>query len=346
MTGALPELSDSLSVDAAEVTRFLALRDPGFFDHEYRRNRPELSVFIHARHHGRLVGTQGLVPYPLMIGGRPFMSGRTERAMVDPMWRTGGLFAQLMRSCAAQATDKGHDLLWGNTGARAPFQRNGFLFFTDYYEHALLCLAPRRIVADLRAPQPRQMRAAKLAIAVPSLSLRVAARGGRGRRFTFVSSARGDRDVDQLYRSMQGKVPLVVMRHEPAFLDWLLHAPGRRVERVYVYDGATLAAYAYVDLAGGTTATLVDFAARDAGSMRALIQRIARDLGQRGVAFLYVSYNVTNPLLAQQRRWLVLNGFVPFHRGGAFVVRALRFQDYNYLNDLSRWYITRLWNEL
>lgn len=343
MTSA-PELMDSLEADPTEVTRFLALRDPRFFDHEYRTFRPDLSVFIQARLDGRLIGTQGLVPYPLYAGGKPLLSGRTERAMVDQKWRTGGLFAQLIRLCASRGADKGYDLLWGMTGLKVPFQHNGFLYFDNFYEHAMLCIAPARVAGDLRRQQPRRMRAVKIASAIPSLGLRAAASLGKRAELDVVPRPRRDDDVDELYRCMRGRTPLVVMRHLPPFLDWMHGA--RALERFYAYDGQALAAYAYVDLSGGTTATMLDFAACDARSMRTLIRTIVHALAERGVAFLHVCYNVTNPLLARQRTWLVREGFVPFHRGGGFVVRPVRFQDYNYLADLSRWYITRLWNAL
>ncbi len=340
----MPLLTDSLEADPAELARFLALRDPRFFDHEYRTFRPDLSVFVQARLDGRLVGTQGLVPYPLYVGGKPLLSGRTERAMVDPKWRTGGLFAQLMQLCTSRGADKGYDLLWGMTGLKVPFQYNGFLFFENFYEHAFMCVAPASVAGDLRREQVSRRRAAKLAAALPSLGLRATTIIGRRAELDLTSTPRRDDDVDELYRRLCGRAPIVVMRHLPSFLDWL-HA-ARPLERFYAYDGEDLAAYAYVDLSGGSTATLLDFAARDAASMRTLVRAIVRALSPRGVAFLHVSYNVTNPLLARQRTWLVLAGFVPFHRGGGFVVRPVRFHDNNYLADLSRWYITRLWNVL
>src|SRR5690242_5387967 len=105
-TPARPELTDTVAVDPAEVAAFLRVKDPRFFEYEYRRFRPDLAVFIQARLDGRLLGTQGLVPFPLSMGGRPVMSGRTEWAVVDPKWRTGGLFAQLMRLCSSRGAEK------------------------------------------------------------------------------------------------------------------------------------------------------------------------------------------------------------------------------------------------
>lgn len=343
MTTGAPELADSIIVDSVELAKFLQLDDPGFFDYEYRRFLPDRAVFVQARLDGQLLGTQGLMPCPLMVGGRRVMTGRAELAMVAPRWRTGRLFGQLVNLAASRGAEKGHELIWGTTGQKVPFQRNGFLYFDDFYQHALLCIAPGRIREDLRRPQDDRMRAAKLASAAPSLGLRAVSMMGACAELEIVSRSRADADVDQLYQHLRGKLPLVVLPHDPAFLDWLLEGGGRTIERFYAYDGRTLAAYAYVDQSEGTTAMMVDFAARDAPSMRALIRAIVSRLAPRGIAFLHTGYNVRNPLLARQQRWLVASGFVPFYRGGGFVIRPLRFADFNYLGDLSRWYITGLW---
>jgi GNAT superfamily N-acetyltransferase len=338
------ELTDSLDVDSHEVTRFLDLRDPGFFDYEYRRYRPEQSVFIQARREGQLVGTQALVPYPLRIAGEPTASGRSERTMVDRSLRGGGLFPQLMEACAAHGSDKGLQLIWGTTTAKTVFCRNGFSFFEEFYEHALFCVHPTAVARDLRVPQPRNVRVAKLAAVAPSLALRAAGRlRGRGDLAIEPRPRRSD-DIDQLMDELQGDSPMVVLHHEPRFLDWLLDESGRDVARYHAYAGERLMGYAYVDRSSATTATLLDFGARDAASLHALVRSAAHDLGN--AAFLHVRYNVRNPLLARQRPWLIAAGFVPVYRGGGFVVRPLAFRDPGFLDDVRRWYITEMWFQL
>jgi GNAT superfamily N-acetyltransferase len=338
-------LDDSLEVDPDEVAAFLGLGDPRFFEFEYRRYRPDLSVFIQARVDGRLVGTQALVPYPLRISGKPVMTGRSERTMVDSSLRGTGAFRQLMRRCAARGEEKGLSLIWGTTTAKVPFQRAGFLYFDRFYEHALLCTAPSRVPADVRAPQPPKLRAAKLACAVPSLAMRAVSVVCQP-RLEVASTLRHAGDVDALYDDLRGETPLVTMHHEASFLDWLLEQSGHAVRRYYAYDGATLVAYAYVALGHDSTATFLDFAARNAAGMISLVRAIVGDVARDGVVFLHARYNARNPLLARQRRWLILAGFMPFFRGGGFVVRPLCFDDFNYLSDLSRWYITELWFQL
>jgi len=339
-------LTDSTTADPAEIARFLALSDPAFYDYEYRRFRPSQSVFVQAQKDGRLVGTQALVPYPLLVDGEPLMSGRSERTMVDTTLRGGGVFSKLMEMCARCGGEKGLQLIWGTTTAKVPFQRNGFLFFSGFYEHAFLCVTPTRIYMDLAHEKTRNVRIAKLAATLPSLVLRAAARGMPARELQVVSRPYRDSDVDELYTSLRRDAPLVVMQHEPRFLAWVLDEGGRQIERFHAYDGTVLAAYAYVDVTARSSATLLDFAARDPASLRAVIRAAEHHLLSIGTAYLHARYNVMNPLLAQQRRWLISSGFVPVHRGGGFVIRPLAFQDFNYLSDLTRWYITELWFQL
>ena len=68
-----PLLAHTLEADPHEVARFLMLDDPRFFEHEYRTYRPDVSVFVEARLDGRLIGTQGVVPYPLFVGGKQLL---------------------------------------------------------------------------------------------------------------------------------------------------------------------------------------------------------------------------------------------------------------------------------
>jgi hypothetical protein len=136
------------------------------------------------------------------------------------------------------------------------------------------------------------------------------------------------------------------MHHEERLLHWLFDESGRTIKRYYAYRGADLVAYAYVDVSNGTTCDMIDFGAQDIGSLRRLVHRVVRDLSAGGAAFLQVTYNSTNPILRRLRTGLMLAGFVPFYRKGGFVTKPLGYNDLNYLNDLSRWYITGMWFQL
>ena len=132
------ELTDSVAVDATEVTNFLGLSDPAFLAYEYQQYLPDCAVFVQARSDGRLIGTLALMPYPLVIGGRVMMTGHAERGRVDPAYRGGGLFPALTEKCAQAAAAKGLQFIWGSTTGKMAFQRVGFLFFEGFYEHAML----------------------------------------------------------------------------------------------------------------------------------------------------------------------------------------------------------------
>ena len=339
-------LTASLDLDAAELARFLGLPDPGFFDYEYRRMWPDKAVFVTARADGCLVGTQALMAYPLKVGGKLMMTGRSERTLTAQSQRGGGLFPRLMETCAARGAEHGLEFIWGTTTAKVPFQRNGYLFIDRFLEHALWCIRPEGVPGNLAAPQDARFRTAKAAAALPSLALGATAWLARATDVEVRSRPLAEGDVDELYEALRQDAPLIVMHQDDRFVRWMLDDGHREVARHYAYRGGKLVAYAYADVTRADTASLLDFAALDAPSLHGLLRAVRRDLLARGTVFVHTSYNHKNPLLARMRRWLVRAGFVPVFRGGGLVVRPLRFHDFNYLADISRWYVTGMWSML
>jgi hypothetical protein len=339
-----PELLDSTEVDPAEAAAFLTLPHPEFLDYEYRRYDPAKSVFIQARSDGRLVGSQALIPYPLVIDGMITLTGRSERSKVDASQRGGKLFPRLMDYCAAQGAAKGLQLIWGTTTLRKALERAGFWYYDDYYDHALLCVSATHAVRDLTLPQPRKLTLAKLATMLPSLAARTLAWLPTS-RLQVESEVRGTDDVFQLFERVRRKQPLVVMHHDARLLDWLF-SPPRKVLPYFGYAGNRLVAYGYVDITDPADCRLIDYGAEDGRSFRSLLRHMARDLKKHNVGFLHVMFNRRNPLLRSLASVLYRSGFVRFFRGGGFVIRPLTFHDPETLNDISKWYITGMWVQL
>jgi hypothetical protein len=339
-----PQLVDSVDVDPAETAAFLTLPHPEFLDYEYRRYDPAKSVFIQARSDGRLVGSQALIPHPLVIDGAITMTGRSERSKVDPSQRGGKLFPRLMEFCATQGAAKGLQLIWGTTILRKALERTGYWYYDDYYDHALLCVSAAHAIRDLRKPQRRELRLAKVATMLPSLAARSTLLWPLPRLQVEPNVRRSD-DVFQLFERVRGDQSLVVMHHEPRLLDWLF-SPPRNVLRYYGYAGDRLAAYAYVDITEPTDCKLVDYGADDGESFRSLLRHVTRDLSKRDVGFLHVMFNVRNPQLRKLSAVLYRSGFVRFFRGGGFVIRPLTFPEPERLRDIANWYITGMWVQL
>lgn len=339
------QFTDSVNQDPLEIANFLKLHDPAFFASEYQIYEPTKAVFIAARLEGRLVGTQALIPYPLTVNGRLVTSGRSERTMADPKLRGGGLFQKLMEECARRGFEKELEFIWGTTTAKVAFQRNGFLYFDKFLEHSITCINPFSIFANLREPQSGRLRVAKLVTALPSLFLRVARIFGGMRGLQIEDTPRDAEDVAKLLEELRGTAPMVFMHHEHGFLKWQLDGTNRNILRFYGYRANDLRAYAYFDVSPGATTELIDFGGL-APDLRVLLRYSLQTLAGRGVVFVHATYNARNPLLKRARDALILNGFIPFYRGGGFVVRPLRSKDMTYLSDLSRWYITQLWIQI
>jgi hypothetical protein len=339
-----PQLTDSTSADPREIAAFLALPHPEFFEYEYKQYEPEHAVFIQARADGKLVGSQALIPCPLVIDGRVTLVGRSERTKVDASQRGGKLFPRLMEMCAEQGAAKGLELIWGTTVLKKALERVGFWYYDQYNDHAMLCANPVAAVRNLATPQPRNLRLAKLATLLPSLA---------ARRLSAVSAAsldvqttlRNRNDVFDLYERLRGDGSLIVMHHDEQMLEWLLGEP-RTVLRYYGYAEGRLMAYAYIDITDPNDCRMSDFGAENGKALRSLLRHVTREVSKRGVPFVRVMYNGRNPQLRRLRPALTQAGFIPFFRGGGFVIRPLTFADPAHLNDISKWYITGMWVQL
>lgn len=341
------EFRESNQENSEEICQFLNLPESGFYRYEFDSFHPKQSVFITARHNGKLVGTQGLIPYPLVIDGQVVMTGRSERTMTDTNYRGGKLFPDLMKLCVNQGFSKGLNLIWGTTTAKSAFNKVGFNFMDNFIEHALLCVKGSAVLSDIRRTERRSLKIAKAITWLPSIMIHsifrlFTNRAFKGTNFEVLTEPRSYDDINNLYEKLHDNGHLIHLHHSESFCKWLLGEGNRRIMKYFVYSARDLISYAYVDVTDPSTAVLVDFAALNFCAFHHLISQITLDMTKRNIAFIYTYYNATNRLLRISRLHLFLAGFIPFFRGGGFVIRKLT-AGHEFLDDIRSWYITGSW---
>lgn len=88
---------------------------------------PERATFAYAlSDDGRVIATQGMVPYPLVVDGRVIQTSKSESTLMLPEGRGGGLMADLYEFAFADAVDRGSTVIWGFTDSERAFSRFGF----------------------------------------------------------------------------------------------------------------------------------------------------------------------------------------------------------------------------
>jgi peptidoglycan/xylan/chitin deacetylase (PgdA/CDA1 family) len=129
-----PGLASARPDDAPEMVAFHnrmfgAHRTPDFWHWKYRDHVPGKSVYVVARSHGNVVGTQGMIPIRLRVDGGVELTGKSENSLVDTGFRGRGLWNRMYREALAQCRDRGMTAVWGFTPvetARRGLARLGF----------------------------------------------------------------------------------------------------------------------------------------------------------------------------------------------------------------------------
>ena len=80
------------------------------------RNGP-MVPFVLAEDGGRVVGTQAMIPIPMIDGGGVFWTAKSEETLVDPAYRRCGLFFRMYQRLLCDAKEQGIVSVWGFTWA-------------------------------------------------------------------------------------------------------------------------------------------------------------------------------------------------------------------------------------
>ncbi len=236
-----------------EITNFLGLKDPAFWNYEYDSYLPERAVFVTAFADNRIVGTQALMPYRLNINGKPVLTGRSERTLLDQNARGSGSFKALMDSAIRSGQSHGMELVWGFTFAKKAFERVGFSFFTGFLEHAITVVDYKEAARKILLERDRKKLAIQIAAVVASpvlrlIGLTVRALCRREPPVSVLETQQATGDVVELYSRMRGDDDLITISQDEHFIAWAYERGNRTYRRHYGYRGEELLAYFVIDV--------------------------------------------------------------------------------------------------
>lgn len=334
--------------ESEALARFLSLKDPAVFEYEYATYMQEKYVYVTARDaNNNIVGSQALMPYVLNIDGKDALTGRSERTLVSAAMRGQGLFAGLYDECIRYGREKGMQFVWGTTAAIKAFQKVGFIFHHDYWEHAICCIKPGALIPS-GTNVSRKFKLAQLLTAPLSIATRAAVPfRKKPSSIEIFDDLKDPADLRIIYDELREQGPLIYLVQNPQFLRWAYELDHRRTYlRLYAYHDDKLHAYVHLDLSHPSIARLVDFAEAEQGVLGYLLEEVRRRLKQSKHNVMHASYNFKNPQLRKAAKSLYANGFIPINREGHKCIRPIEFIDMNILGDIRPWYITEIWNTL
>jgi len=344
---------DNVHMDIDSIVEFHGQHNSDYLVYEYQNNKKESAVFITAVDNiNKIIGTQALIPYPLNIDGKILLTGRSERSLVAKSYRGAGLFQDLMEYCAQCGQEKGLNFIWGTTVLKKAFKRAEFLYKDKFFEHAILILNNPKIISDILSEKDRRLKYVKSVLLPASFLIHniffyINKLMLWGKDLIVKQEPYSYEDIHVLYKEIRGQEHLVTISQDEIFIDWLLNKGNRKILKYYAYEDKNLLAYLYVDISDKPTAYIIDYAAKDLSALNFLITHTINIIKKdRDFYYLYVCYNFKNKFLKKMRSTFLIQGFVPFYRGGGMVFRPLTYNDMNILNTIEYWYITKMWTML
>jgi hypothetical protein len=289
-----------------------------------------------------------MIPIRLRVAGGVELTGKSENSLLDPALRGTGLWSKVYEHAVELCRRKGMKAVWGFTRARKVLTRSGFAV----HDVLVQSVGVLHVVAGLDVVwrSTRTLRS-KLAI---SLALPCAQAYGVICRFVrrtpprglaFEPELRDETDITRMYDRVRKVHPeMIHIEYDSDYLGWRLDRhPLFRFHTYFVYRRDELAAYAIVNDRNRSNPAIVDFGFDDRSAGRALFERVARDLSDRGAGIVTFFANRTNPLGRELLSIAAERGFYSRAAANAFVVRDLSSD--KELERSERWHFSALWFE-
>nr|MDO8100888.1 GNAT family N-acetyltransferase [Candidatus Njordarchaeota archaeon] len=321
---------------------------------EYGGMNTNAFVFSIMRDKGRVVGTQGMIPIPIIIKGKRLLSGKSESSLLDSKYRGRTFFKDLYEFAVSRCKEKGMCCIWGFTSAaRVWREKLRFYVDEDCMCECTLVLNPRPILSELL--RSRDTIAKKLAyslettyVYLSSLIFRTKSlRKMVGNKFSIKRSLKSANDIRSLFERLRLQHPhLIHIDQDKKYLRWRLFSnPNVKYRTFFVYEGSLLRAYCHLAI-DCKKAYLTDFTCEDDAAGVLLIRSLLRELRDGRFAYLSFLGNSRNSIMDSTFGLLKSFGFVKrrfFYL--PFVLRNLSQKNEKSLYDIGNWYLNALWTE-
>jgi len=332
-------------------------RTPSDWIWEYKCCFPSLSVFTVVRDRGRIVGTQGMLPIYLSIGGKKHLTGKSENTLLEKSYRGRGLFRDLYSHAITACKERGMCCVWGFTSAPAATSalRNklGFSIYDKVIQTYGLLLAPTLPPEIKRLKRSGLVYATLQAVALVSYlycfvcrRLLSPKRDMTHDKFVIEEKIRSADDIGELYERLRLQHPdMIHITQDAPYIAWrITNNPNIKYRTYLLFEGKLLRAYCYLNVDKERVARLTDFTAEDKTSAAVLAGYVINVLSAQKVGFLLFMGNMRNPLIHDIVHLLKRYGFLklPVLKTN-FVLNNLSCEEPLY--DVSKWYMNGLWTE-
>lgn len=326
------------STDINNVTMFHNLhyndtRTPEGWIWKYSGYDPDAVVFVTAKADGKIVGTQGMIPVPILVNGKYYLSGKSEDSLLDPEYRGKQIFSELYKLAMGLCASRKMHCVWGFTPAVKVWRKTlGFRVYEDILQTSVLVLRPKSV---LHIPLGLYTFIRKIIN-----SLFVTAQ----KNVSIEKELRSLKDLEGLYeRLMTRHKGLICLKLNKKYLTWrIFENPNIKYDTYFVYENGDLRAYCYFSVDKSQWMRLSDFTCEDYIFGKILLERIIND---KKPAYVLFMGNKTNVLTTRVFKLLGRLGSIKRKTPSAFVLKNISYPYEGCLYEIKNWYLNGLWTE-
>lgn len=342
-------------IDEEEIQRVVSFHNKWYDDNrtpdqwlwEYKGMYPDSFVFTIIKDDNKIIGTQGMIPISINIGGEKYLSGKSENSLLDPKYRGGTLFKELYEFAVSLCKKRGMCCIWGLTSvAKVWRDKLGFHVYDNAMYNTILILKPIKFIKTFY-PKKLVSFAAVLALYTYSALLRFLHINLRDSKTGIVLKKQlaSVDDISKLYERLRKKYPDIIhIIQDQKYISWrIFNNPNVNYITFSAYENNILKGYCYVALTSRKEAYLSDLTFETVKIGESMLKFILREI-QKQALCVYFFGNIKNPLIRRTFNLLKKYGFMKI-RSTSFVIKNLSYENEEYLYDIRNWYINGLWTE-
>jgi len=323
-------------------------RSPKDWLWEYKTYKPDKSVFVFAKHAGKIIATQGMLPICVQCGQETIFCGKSESTLLLSEYRGTLLMQNLYEYAVGYCIEGGMRFIWGFTPAVKAFNKFGFVS----YKGVRTMVRRGNIWAGIRlklrnkSPMWRRIAATGKLILKHYLSRNnVATNVFHGAsNYELRRGITDETCLKALFSRLKlQNNSLIYIRYDQEYFKWRVREnPSIQYTEYQVYNGNELKAFAIVALVRGIL-SISDLTSEDENAAALLLQTILHDFSKIAAEYhiLINTQDILNQGVLKQ-----LYKF-KFSAGGTWnlVVRDLTKGKNKEIFDVRNWHINGLWTE-
>jgi GNAT superfamily N-acetyltransferase len=330
-------------------------RTPEQWMWEYKGNTSDQSVFAVMKDSGKVVGTQGMIPIYLNIGGHRYLSGKSENTLLDVRYRGRGLSSVLYRSALSMCESKRMCCVWGFTPVASAVNLLRSMGFTIYPNAVcqltlILKMPDWQFMSSILHSRSNLVTRIARCLGVVLLYLYsrtfICTNVCVGATFSLEEQVRTQIDIERIYERLREKVSdLIHIAQDEEYLSWrIANNPHHGYVTYFAYEGALLKGYCYVAFPNKREAYISDFTFEDYRTGEFLLTRILDTLHKRRSTSVSFAGNANNELSRNAFALLKKHGFVKVF-SESFVLKQMSTDSPSFLTNIANWYLNGLWTE-